>query len=84
MNGRINGLIEEAIRHGLITPRDTVYCRNRLLDLLQVKPLATGRAAGTIPELLEWITEEAAATGLIESFLEEKEILAAKLMDVFV
>lgn len=84
MNEHINGLIEEAVRHQLITPRDAIYCRNRLLDLLQVKTLATGRADGTIPELLEGITEEAAANGMIADFLEEKEILAAKVMDVFV
>ncbi|WP_114571518.1 UDP-glucose--hexose-1-phosphate uridylyltransferase [Exiguobacterium flavidum] len=84
MNEQINGLIEEAERHGVITPRDAIYCRNRLLDLLQVKPLEVGRAAGTIPELLESLTEASVANGLIGNFLEEKEILAAKVMDVFV
>lgn len=84
MNAYINGLIAEAQHQELISRRDTVYCQNRLLALLDVMYEDVPRAEGTIPELLERLTEEAAARQFIEDFLEAKEILAGKVMDVFV
>lgn len=84
MNAYINGLVREAERHELITSRDAIYCRNRLLDLLETTREDVPAADGTIPELLEQVTARAVERDLIEDFLEAKEILAAKVMDVFV
>lgn len=84
MNAYIDGLIREAERHELITSRDAVYCRNRLLDLLETKHEDVPAAEGTIPELLERVAAQAVERDLIEDFLEAKEMLAAKVMDVFV
>ncbi|WP_138858875.1 UDP-glucose--hexose-1-phosphate uridylyltransferase [Exiguobacterium mexicanum] len=83
MNTYIEGLIDEAKRQELITSRDVVYCRNRLFELLGVTWADVSRTDGTIPELLNHITEEAVRQNLIEDFLETKEILVAKVMDVF-
>ncbi|WP_445002584.1 UDP-glucose--hexose-1-phosphate uridylyltransferase [Exiguobacterium alkaliphilum] len=84
MNAFINGLIREAERHELITTRDAVYCRNRLLDVLETTHEYAPATEGTIPELLELVTKEAVERNLIDDFLEAREMLTAKVMDVFI
>lgn len=83
----VEELIRKAWQAGLIEKRDQVYARNRLLALLKqndfIKP-EENVSALTIPELVERLTEEAEAKGIVPPFLEDKEIFAADLMNIFV
>ncbi|MCT4780849.1 MULTISPECIES: UDP-glucose--hexose-1-phosphate uridylyltransferase [Exiguobacterium] len=86
MNELIKQLVEQAVRQQLIEPEDTVYAQNRLLALL-------GEAAyndpgmvesRSIPDILDAMIERMVASGQLAARLDEKERLAAELMDVFV
>lgn len=83
MSRWINGLVEAAIEADLIQSRDRTYARNRLLDLLNETP-ADEVASGSIVHLLDRLIDGAVETGMIEDFVAEREILGARLMDVFV
>lgn len=83
----IEELTCKAQQAGLIEQRDHVYARNRLLSLLKRNDFtepAENVAVLSIPELVEKLTEEAAAQGIVQPFLEDKEIFAADVMNVFI
>ena len=83
----INKLIEYALETGLIKNSDKTYCRNRLLDLLQLddwnEPEAeTGSVdlEKTLGELLDFAAEK----GIIENSVTARDLFDTKIMDVFV
>lgn len=82
----IQALIDQAILSNIMDCQDEVYARNQILYLLEIsgfeKP-GSSLVKKTIPELLAEITEYAVNNGVIEEVFDEKEILAAKIMDVF-
>lgn len=83
----IEELTRKAQQAGLIEQRDHVYARNRLLALLKRNDFtepAENASALSIPDLVEKLTEEAAAQGIVQPFLEDKEIFAADVMNVFI
>lgn len=83
MSRGINGLVDAAIDAEMITVRDRIYAKNRLLDLLKETP-SNEFVSGSIVQLLNHLVERAVDDGLIEDYVAEREMLGAKLMDVFV
>ncbi|WP_026829373.1 UDP-glucose--hexose-1-phosphate uridylyltransferase [Exiguobacterium artemiae] len=86
MNELIKQLVEQAIRHQLIQSEDAVYARNRLLALLGEAAYTDPGTVDTasIPDILDAMIEQQIAAGQLAARLDEKERLAAELMDVFV
>ncbi|WP_046175557.1 UDP-glucose--hexose-1-phosphate uridylyltransferase [Domibacillus indicus] len=83
----IEELISKAQTAGLIEKRDHVYTRNRLLALLEENNFEQPDGEKTeisIPDLAEKITEYAVGKGIVQPFLEDKEMFAADLMNVFI
>ncbi|PGX52779.1 UDP-glucose--hexose-1-phosphate uridylyltransferase [Bacillus anthracis] len=84
----IQQLIDRAIKIQLIEQEDAIYTRNKILSLLRlddfvVEAPAPGPAKKAISELLEELIEYACMHKVIEEVLDEKEILASAIMDVF-
>ncbi|SDM48481.1 UDP-glucose--hexose-1-phosphate uridylyltransferase [Sediminibacillus halophilus] len=80
-------LIEKAISAGLIERQDTVYVRNQLLGLLKESDFQEEVFIGTqhtsIPDLVEELVDYAIEHQVIEDVLDEKEIFAANVMNIF-
>ncbi|PHV70116.1 galactose-1-phosphate uridylyltransferase [Sporanaerobium hydrogeniformans] len=80
----INKLIALSIQNELITPRDTIYVRNRLLALFNEEEYEeTELASGDLYETLEHLATLAVQKGLIEDSLYAKDIFTSTLMDTF-
>jgi UDPglucose--hexose-1-phosphate uridylyltransferase len=82
----IEVLINQVISLEIIETQDEVYVRNQILHLLKLSDFAEGQAKdsnATIPQLLERLVQYACREKIIEEVFDEKEILAAKIMDVF-
>ncbi|MBJ8049369.1 UDP-glucose--hexose-1-phosphate uridylyltransferase [Bacillus cereus group sp. N18] len=82
----IQQLIDSAIKVQLIEQEDEIYARNKILSLLHLDGFvveASASAKKEIPELLEELIEYACTQKVIEKVLDEKEILASAIMDVF-
>src|SRR5512133_3718848 len=89
----ITQLVDEAVRQQLISPDDRVYAANRLLDRLQldvkplldqpVMPVVTAVPDGSIPLLLQALTEDAVSRGVIDDLADLRDMLQADLMNVF-
>lgn len=83
----IEGLIKNTVNVGLIEDADTVYVRNQVLDLLDLKAFPEHLETvtdNTIPNILEELITYAIEHNVIEDILDDKEILSAKLMNCFV
>lgn len=82
----ISQLVIRGIEANLIKQADAIYVRNQILGHLRIgdfekeKEISTDK---TIPDLLEILIEYAVSQGVIEDVLDEKEIMAAKIMDCF-
>ncbi len=84
----IQQLIDRAIEVQLIEKEDEIYTRNQILSLLRLDDFVVEASTPTpakkvISELLEELIEYACMHKVIEEVLEEKEILASAIMDVF-
>ncbi|QTN01005.1 UDP-glucose--hexose-1-phosphate uridylyltransferase [Sediminibacillus dalangtanensis] len=83
----IASLIDKAISAGLIEQRDTVYVRNQLLGLLKLSDFQEeapdGTAQNSIPDSVEELVGYAVERQIIEDVLDEKEIFAANVMNIF-
>ncbi|MDG4657275.1 UDP-glucose--hexose-1-phosphate uridylyltransferase [Ectobacillus antri] len=81
----IQGLLDQVKQVGLIAAEDEVYARNRILDILNVNSFESPVYAveATIPDLLEMLEDFAVKKGLIKNLLDEKEMFASKIMNVF-
>ncbi|MCT2535441.1 UDP-glucose--hexose-1-phosphate uridylyltransferase [Aquibacillus koreensis] len=79
-------LVEKSVEAALIEPNDSIYARNQLLGLLQLKDYEENSNLPTdvtIPDLVEEIMNYAVKNGTIENILDEKEIFSAKIMNCF-
>lgn len=83
----IKGLIQKGIERKLIEKADCIYVRNLILAQLQLKtypeslPVPT---EDTIPNLLDKIVAYAVEQEVIWDTFDDKEILAANIMNIFV
>lgn len=90
----IQQLINEAIHQAIIDPMDEIYVRNQILSLLNLDDFQVQDTSKLpkdvpvdpdliIPELLEKIVQYAVKNGIIEDYLDAKEIFSAKVMNCF-
>ena len=83
----IERLLKQAAVTGLLDREDEVYTRNQIMSLLGLDEFQEGQDAGEeegrIPDLLEEISKWAAEAGVIEDFQAAKDILSARIMNVF-
>lgn len=83
----ITGLIQKALEVKLIEPADQFFVRNRLMSLLGLEnfPEAVDSInMDTIPNLVEKIITYAIDENVIQNVFDDKEILAANIMNCFV
>ncbi|MDF2858073.1 MAG: galactose-phosphate uridylyltransferase [Neobacillus sp.] len=81
------GLTQKAIETDLISAADQIYARNQALHLLGLEAFPDSPIEpinDTIPNLLENIIAIAIERGVIADVFDEKEILAANIMNCFV
>ncbi|SDK18568.1 UDP-glucose--hexose-1-phosphate uridylyltransferase [Sediminibacillus albus] len=82
----ISNLIDNAIKADLIEPCDRVYVRNQILGLLHLNDYQDEEGSGqqaAIPDLIEELVGTAVENNVIEDVLDDKEIFAANLMNIF-
>ena len=73
----ISRLLHFAQQKGLIAPADEVYAANRLIDVLGVEeyvPHAVDETLETATPVLEEMLDDAAARGLIENTVNERDL----------
>lgn len=83
----IQGLVDQAVKVKLIESSDQIYARNQVLAQLQLTSFPadiTEPEQDTIPNLVEKIIAYAVAEGVIDDIFDEKEMLAANVMNCFV
>ncbi|MEH7177024.1 UDP-glucose--hexose-1-phosphate uridylyltransferase [Neobacillus vireti] len=83
----LNGLIQKALEVELIEAADQIYVRNQVMSLLKLEAFPDKEVVpseDTIPNLIEKITIYAVEQGVIENVFDDKEILAANIMNCFV
>ncbi|GGB48483.1 galactose-1-phosphate uridylyltransferase [Lentibacillus populi] len=81
------GLIQRAIREKLIEKADHIYVRNQVMHLLSLESFpehVDNPTNGTIPDLLEKLVSYAIDHNVIADVFDEKEMLAANIMNCFV
>lgn len=84
---QISSLIEKAIEAELIEQVDRIYVRNQVMHQLGLASFPENVQGSTndfIPDLLEDIISWAVEQGVIEDVFDDKEILAANIMNCFV
>lgn len=84
---QINSLIEQAITAKLMEEEDRNYATNQVLAQLHLtsKPeVITETSNEAIPDLLDKLVEYAITQEIIEDVFDDKEILAANIMNIFV
>ncbi|WP_368505675.1 UDP-glucose--hexose-1-phosphate uridylyltransferase [Alkalihalophilus sp. As8PL] len=81
----ITSLLKQAIDQQLIDPMDEIYCRNRILSHLRLDTFneEVFTTDHTIPDLLDALVDYAVSENITEDVLDDKEVLAAKIMDCF-
>jgi len=79
---RIAALADYGIARELVDPRDRVYVINRLLEALELDDFAPdGEACSeSLEELLAGILDDAAARGIIDDNITERDLLDTALM----
>ena len=83
----VQQLVDSAISLALIEREDAVYVRNQILHLLGICDFAVGEklpSEDKMPDLLEQLIEYACKQGVVETLFDEKEVLAAKIMNCFI
>lgn len=81
----VQTLIDTVIRLNIMDQQDEVYARNQILWLLGISDFTVSEKTSegiTIPELIDRLVGYAVQQEVIEEVFDEKEILAAKIMDV--
>ena len=80
----ISRLLHFARQKGLIAPDDEVYAANRLIDVLGVEeyvPHVVDETLETATPVLEEMLDDAAARGLIENTVNERDLFDTRIMD---
>ncbi|MBT2678731.1 UDP-glucose--hexose-1-phosphate uridylyltransferase [Bacillus sp. ISL-35] len=83
----IAGLIQKAQEAELIEPADRIYVRNQVMSLIGLETIPQDKVHpdnDTIPNLVDKIIAFAVGEAIIEDVFDEKEILAANIMNCFV
>ena len=83
----ITGLIQKALEVELIEAADQIYVRNQVMSLLGLETFPdeeVGPYEDSIPNLVEKMILYAARHEVIEDVFDDKEILAANIMNCFV
>ncbi|SDN26415.1 UDP-glucose--hexose-1-phosphate uridylyltransferase [Bacillus sp. OK048] len=83
----ITGLIQKAMEVDLIEDADQIYVRNQVMSLLGLEAFPDDKvkpSEDTIPNLVEKIILYAVEHEVIEDVFDDKEILAATIMNCFV
>lgn len=84
--GAIEGIVLEAVSAELIQPEDRLYARNQIMSLLALDSFPENVIPLTekdLPDTVELLVDYAVRKGLIPDLFDEKEILAARIMNVF-
>lgn len=86
MNGMqlVQQLLNKAINIQLLNVDDEIYVRNQIMGLLEIKqmePFFGLESEEDLPDLLEKLVDYACAEGIIENYLDEREILASRVMN---
>ena len=77
----LDALVRYAVERGLIHEDDACVARNRLLEILRLDEAETGeKVSAPLHELLAALTQEAAARGLIEDTVTDRDLFDTKLM----
>lgn len=81
----INRLITIAIENTLITKRDAIYVRNRIMALYRVTEytVPSEKCFLNFYETLDALADIAVNNGFIEDTLAEKDIFTSTIMNVF-
>lgn len=82
----VEKLVQKAIEAGLAEKQDHLYTRNQLLGLLKENNFIKQPEADfslTVPDLIEKLTDYAVEKKIVQPFLEDKDIFAANVMNVF-
>jgi UDPglucose--hexose-1-phosphate uridylyltransferase len=82
----IQELVIKAVAIELIDAQDEIYARNQIMQLLGLSEFSARFVKGsqaTIPQLVAELVEDACRRQVIDRVFDEKEILAARIMDVF-
>lgn len=82
----VEQLVNKAVRTRLIGEEDRVYARNQVLSLLHLDEFREPEAGGAdqdIPDLLGMLVRYACEKGIIQDVLDEKDIFASHVMNVF-
>ena len=83
MNKSIYGLVEYAVRCGLIEEEDSVWAVNRLLEVLQLDAVEAAEPSGApLHVLLETLTQDAVRRGVCEDNQVARDLFDTKLMGV--
>lgn len=83
----LEGLVQAAIDRQLIEPADHIYSRNQVMHLLKLDAFPERLAeitTGEIPDLLGKLVDYAIHQQIIHDVFDEKEMLAADIMNCFV
>ena len=77
----LDALVRYAVERGLIHEDDACVARNRLLEILRLDEAETGeKVSAPLHELLAALTQDAAARGLIEDTVTDRDLFDTKLM----
>lgn len=82
----IESLLEQTCKEDLIQERDIIYVRNQVMHLLKMTTYPEHKiltSSDSIPDLVDRIIEYAVKEDIIDNILDEKEMLAASLMNCF-
>jgi len=83
---KIQALVHKAIESNLIEKEDEIYCTNQVMELFGLKDIEkkyTYDKEETIPDILEELMDFAVKCNIIEDLSSEKDILEAKVMNIF-
>ncbi|MHC1681810.1 MAG: UDP-glucose--hexose-1-phosphate uridylyltransferase [Clostridiaceae bacterium] len=87
LQDKIQLLVAKAIECDLIEKDDEIYCTNQVMDLFQLKDIEKIEVKSsdkTIPDILDELVDYASENNIIEDLSDEKDILAAKIMNCFI
>ncbi|TCS77762.1 UDP-glucose--hexose-1-phosphate uridylyltransferase [Tepidibacillus fermentans] len=82
----IEALVKQALSIDLIDKEDKIYARNQIMSLLVLNDFPEQVIVNSelsIPDLLDILVEFAVQKNIIEDLPAEREILSAKIMNVF-
>lgn len=82
----IAALTDNCVKHKLIRDEDRIYCVNRLAAILKIDDpnICRYNENLSIPQILDLMIEYAVNNKIIEDLFDEKEILSANIMNIFV